>query len=126
MYEMDGFGFSSSFRATKVDFQKVVNTVSWLWEKTGNARNEYGTSPELTTLITFLRIASPCTWLNIVYAIKKHSFQMSEIFWEGLQRFMNKRQHILCGDVDKKFIAENAVAYAKAIESKYGVMKGCI
>lgn len=126
VYGMSDFEFLASFRITKADFNAVGKTIAWPTTKTATSENEYSTSPELSTLLILRRLASSCRWVDIFYLFKKHPSHMSELFWEGLQRFMNARVNLLCGSLRAGFVASRARTYADVVYRKCNVLENCI
>ena len=51
---------------------------------------------------------------------------MSEIFWEGLERFLEARKHLLFSNLSHSFMARRADEYALAIEDKGGGLDNCV
>lgn len=126
VYNMADVEFLSCFRVTKDDLKRVVDAVGWPSYKTSTSRNQYKTSPTLTTLILLRRLASPSRWTEVVHIFRKHPSHMSEIFREGLHRFCNGRSHILTGPLHAEFVARRAVKYAECIYQKCPSLDRCI
>ena len=53
----------------------------------------------------------------------KHGGQLSEIFWEGMESFLEARQHLVLSDIDYTFFSERAQLYASAINME--VLDNC-
>ena len=51
---------------------------------------------------------------------------MSEIFWEGLRRFLRVREHLLIGELDGTFVAQRAQKYATTINEKCPALDRCV
>lgn len=115
---MDDFEFLSAFWVTPTDLHCLQNSLGWPVCKTRASSHRYLTSAELTTLIIFLIIASPCRWTDIVVLFQMHPSHMSEIFWEGLRIFLRKRKYLLSDDLNGELIALQAIDYADAINKK--------
>lgn len=126
VYNMTDLQFLSSFRIRKEDLDTVVKAIAWPATKTRTTRNEYSTSPHLSTLILLRRLASPCRWMDVVLLFKKHPSHMSEIFWEGMQHFLRARKHLLYSDLHRAYISAKAELFSGAIQEKCSVLSHCL
>jgi len=51
---------------------------------------------------------------------------MSEIFWEGLEHFLDVRQYLMTGEISESFEREIAPMYAAAIHDRSQALSNCI
>jgi hypothetical protein len=56
----------------------------------------------------------------------KHASQLSEIFWEALERFLEMRQHLITGDMHRGFMEARVGFYATAIARKGNALQNCV
>ena len=52
----------------------------------------------------------------------KHLGQLSEIFWEGMESFLEARQLLQLSDIESSFFSEKAELYECAIKNKCEVL----
>ena len=114
------------FRFRKGDIIRLVDVAAWPQAKRSTSRNQYHTSPLLRTCVILRRLASPGRWADLEEFFGKHGPQLSEIFWEGMERFLEVRRHLLFGDIYQEFIEAKAEKYASAIEKKGGGLNNCV
>lgn len=124
--EWTGLQCQQCLRINEQDLEKFVDILCWPTHKTTTRRNQYKTSPELSTLILLRRLASPCQWNDLVYVFFNHLSQMSEVFQEALQLFWRKWRSLLGEAILVSFIAERASLYAYCIERKCSVLDRCV
>ena len=80
----------------------------------------------LATCILFHRFATPCKWSDVEEFFRNHSSQLSEIFWETLEYFLEARYHLVFDPINKQFLEKRARLYADAVEKKSEVISNCI
>lgn len=114
------------FRVCRSELCEMVEAVGWPDDMNKTSRNEYKTCPLLTTLVMLRRLASPCRWSDIECIFGKHSSQLSEIFWEGVENLMDKRAHLLTGPVSTEFIQVHASRYSESIHMKCASLRDCV
>ena len=73
-------------------------------------------SPLLVTCVVPRRLTTPARWRDMEMLFEKHGGQLSEIFWEGMESFLEARQHLVISDIDSNFFSERAELYASAIK----------
>ena len=115
-----------NFRFCKDDIIKFSRAMGWPSNVTKTSRNGYRLNPILATCIVLRRFAGPCRWVDLEEVFGKHSSQLSEIFWECLEKFVETRGHLLTGDVCAEFVAEKASTCAEAVHRKSQAMSNCI
>ena len=93
------------FRFRKCDVVRMVQALAWPDAVTFTKRNRYSTNPILSTCIILRRLASPTRWRDMELTFGKRSSQLSEIFWEALERFLTARKILTVGEMDDNFIA---------------------
>jgi len=64
------------------------------------------------------RLASATRWADLEVMFGLRQSQLSEIFWEGLFKFLGKRAHLIMEDVCKGFWSRGYEQYADAVEQK--------
>ena len=65
------------------------------WGKTRTYRNRYRCNALLATCIVLRRLASPARWEDLAEDFGKFPGQMSEIFWESMERMISIRGHLI-------------------------------
>ena len=115
-----------NFRFCKDDICNVAKALNWPSNVTRTSRNGYGTNPLLATCIVLRRFAGPCRWIDLEEQFGKHSSQLSEIFWESLERFIETRGDLMTGEICSEFVAERAQLYSEAVHQKSNAMSNCI
>ena len=63
-------------------------------------------------------MAVPDRWEDLAYLFVKHPSQMSEIFWEWMELFVQGQGHLLMGPIPQQEIAKRAVEFSRAISDK--------
>jgi len=115
------------FRFRKADIVKLINALGLDDNYWSTSRNRYMTSGLLTTCVILKRLSSPMNWADLEIMFGKHSSQLSEIFWEGVESVMNKRGHLLRETVlSSAFFQSRFDFYAGAIYAKGGALKHCV
>lgn len=56
----------------------------------------------------------------------KYAYQLSEIFWETMDEFVDDYQQLIVAPIDAFFIKERAEYFAKAVQNKNGALDNCI
>ena len=116
----------SLFRFRKKDVIRMVEAVAWPSSQVATARNRYSCSRILVTCVLLRRLCSPARWRDMELLFGRHAAQLSEIFWEGLEQFLNVRKHLITGDICKDFIEANAPFYAQAVRDKRNSLDKCV
>ena len=116
----------SNFRFRKDDIPRISHAIDWPTTLTHTKRNGFGVTPILAACILLRRFASPCRWSDVEEFFGKHASHLSEIFWETLEQFLDKRLHLLMGPIGKQFVARKAPVYSAAVEKKSLVTSNCI
>lgn len=71
---------------------RVVSLIGWgLRQHT--SRNRYLCDATLATCVVLRRLASPARWEDLEPLFGKHRAQLSEIFWEALENFVQLRKN---------------------------------
>lgn len=65
------------------------------WDRMSTRRNRYSCNPLLATCVVLRRLATPLRWEDIAEDFGKFSAQLSEIFWEALERMLTVRGHLI-------------------------------
>ena len=118
-FNFNGFTDScclSMFRFTKDDLRRVVKTIGWVGTHT--QRNRYACDSLMVTCVLLRRLTTPARWRDMEFTFGRHAAQLSEIFWEGLESFLETRQHLIMSAIDPAFIASRASLYAEKIKDK--------
>ena len=111
------------FRFRKQDVIRMVTTIAWKGENKTNHR--YICSPILVTCIVLCRLTTPARWRDMEMQFGKPGGQRSEMFWEGMELFLEARQHLLLSYIDSNFFSEKAELYACAIKNKCEALDNC-
>lgn len=72
---------------------KLVQFFSW--NKSRTSRNRYKCTAILATCVVLRRLASPARWEDLSEEFGKFPAQLSEIFWESLERMLSVRSHLI-------------------------------
>jgi len=108
----------SLFRFRKEDVVRMVRAIAWPGQWTKTKRNRYACDPILVTCLILRRVSSPARWVDMEVLFGRHGSQMSEIFWEGLEHFLDVRQYLMTGEISATFVRERAPMYAAAINDR--------
>ena len=73
-------------------------------------------SPLLVTCVVLRSLTAPARWRDMEMLFGKHGGQLSEIFWEGMESFLEARRQLILSDIDYTFFFERAALYACAIK----------
>ena len=109
---------SQNFRFRVEDIKKLVPIIGWPSSKSHTTRNRYSADPTIATCIILRRMAVPDRCEGLAYLFGKHPSQMSEIFWEGMEFFVQAQGHLLMGPIPQQYIAKRAVEFSRAISDK--------
>ena len=90
------------FRFRVKDIKKLVPLLGWASSKSHSTRNRYSADPIVATRMILRRMAVPDRWEDLAYLFGKHPSQMSVIFWEGMELFVEAQGHLLMGPKDLK------------------------
>ena len=117
----------SLFRFRKRDVIRMIEAIAWPSSQVATARNRYSCSRILVTCVLLRGLCSPWRWRDIAPQFGRDDFavQLSEIFWEGLEQFLNFRKHLATGDIFNIFIEANAPLYAQAVRPKSNARDSC-
>lgn len=116
----------SKFRICREEIPHIVKAVTCNDDSGRTSRNQYSKNPLLTTLIILRRLASPCRWIDLEILFGKHSSQLSEIFWEGIENMIESRGHLITGPISAQFIHENAASFSDSIHQKCDAFMHCV
>eukprot|EP00171_Calliarthron_tuberculosum_P001528 IDg1528t1 len=72
------------------------------------------------------RMSTPFRWCDMEILFGKRASHLSEIFWEGIEHFMETRQHLITGTINISHIQIHAERYAKAMHDKSNALANCI
>lgn len=114
------------FRFRKVDVMRMIDAVSWPPFKSHTCRNRFAVTPLLATCIILRRLSSPARWKDLEMLFGKHSSQLSEIFWEGLEHMLHDRLHLITGPINQEFMIEKAPIYAQSVYEKCQALTNCV
>lgn len=106
------------FRFTKKNTLRLLPVLLQSPEKHHTKGNRYGISPILAARIILRLIASPTRWTDCERMFEKWASQLTEIFWEGIEHFVDARLYLITDPIDKQFIKRNGKMYAEAIYGK--------
>ena len=72
------------------------------------------------------RLATPARWRDLEELFGKHGPQLSEIFWEALEHFIDVDEHLITSSISADFIQPRLAGYAEAIHAKSNTLATCI
>ena len=101
----------------------MVTAIAWKREIT--TRNRHMCSPLLVTCVVLRRLTTPARWGDMEMLFGKHGGQLSEIFSEGMESFLEVCPHLVLSDIDSTFSSERAELYACAIKTKCEALDNC-
>lgn len=84
------------------------------WNKSRTDRNRYKCDGLLATCVVLRRLASPARWEDLAEDFGKFPGQLSEIFWESLERMLEVRGHLVLNWRDD-LMSRRAAMYAEHI-----------
>lgn len=113
------------FRFKKRDVMRMAAVVRWD-DVPHKSINLYRTTRLLGTAVFLKRLASPFRWQDLEVLFGKHAPQLSEIFWETLECFLDKRKGLLMGELNSNFLQPKLGLYANAVEKKCGTLENCV
>ena len=108
------------------DIVKLVPILGWPDNQTATSRSRYSVSPILATCILLRRMAVPDRWEELCKRFGKHPSQMSEIFWENIDKFMECRGNLLLEPVPQEYLASRAQTFSEAVSNKGGALPNCV
>lgn len=113
------------FRVLKEHVVKLSNIVC-ATEEYVTSRNRYSTSCILTTCVILSRLATPYRWSDREVMFRKHAPQLSEIFWEGIDSFLDEHENLITGPLDSGYIHQHAANWALSVQQKTECLDNCI
>lgn len=57
---------------------------------------------------------------------EKHASQMSGIFWESMETFIQSRGHLLLEPVTLEYLVTRARMLSEAVSTKRGTLRSCV
>ena len=105
---------------------KLVNIIGWPAQARSSTRNKYQVSPLLVACVILQGMSSPGRWADMEDSFGKHVSQLSEIFWEGIEYFLDARTHLVLGAISQDFITRRVISYSSAIYEKSGALRNCV
>lgn len=114
------------FRFEKRHVSDLVSVMGWPPTKLRTTRNRYRVTPILATCTVLRRLSAPARWRDLEELFGKHGPQLSEIFWEAVEFFLDARKHLVTAAISQQFIAERAELYSQCIHDKGKALTNCI
>lgn len=93
----------------------MLAAVGWPANKMRTDRNRYASDPFTVTCIVLCHLCSPARGNDMKLLLERHTSQLSELFREGIETFLETRKHLLIDDISSTFILTNAGKFAKAV-----------
>ena len=79
-----------------------------------------------TTCVMLRRIAGLCLWRALELQFGKHASHLSEIFWEGVEAFLEGRVIFLTGSLSSQYIQRKADTFSRPVAQMSGCLGNCI
>ena len=103
------------FRFAKKDIGNVATALAWPTAKSHTSRNRYSVSALLSTCVMLRRMAGPFRWRELELQFGKHASQLSEIFWEGVEAFLEARVFLLTSTLSSQYVQREADIFSSAV-----------
>ena len=100
----------------------MVTALAWPTAKSHTSRNRYSVSALLSTCVMLRRMAGPCRWRELELQVGKHASQLSEIFWEGVEAFLEARVFLLTSTLSSQYVQRKADNFSSAVAQKSGCL----
>lgn len=115
-----------NFRFLRRDLLKIVDVVVSGPDCDSTDRNNYSCTKLLRACVVLKRLSTPQRWTDLEVLFRKHSAQLSEIFWESLDSFIDEWQHLLTSPICHTYTSIRAPLLAEKVEEKVGALNNCI
>ena len=101
----------------------MVCVIAWPRSGRHTQRSRYCTIQILTADVILRRLCYPAGWSDLEVLFGKHGSQLSEIFWEGLELFLETRERMDTSNVQfLSLLRSRAENYAEVIAEKSEVL----
>lgn len=110
----------------RADVHRLIPVLAWPPFRAKTARNGCTVSLLLTMCVTLPRLSTAARWCDFEMVLGKFSPQLSEIFRNGIHRFMPARAHLLISAIPESFVSDRAEDYASAVSGKSSYVQNCI
>lgn len=114
------------FRFLRADVLRVAAIICERGGRFTTKRNTYACTPILAACVVLKRMSTPNLWSDLEELFRKHSPQLSEIFWQTLDGFVDRNEHLITGPIGQRYTADRAVELACCMEEKLGVLDNCV
>lgn len=109
------------FRFKKADVGRLCEMIDWNGPTT---RNQYNCHPLTATCLFLQRLATTVRWYDVEAKFGLFQSQMSEVFWEVVEKFTDKYSYVL--KLRGNFLRERAHRYAQAIQEAGAPLPRCV
>lgn len=116
--------FQFPFR--KEDLIRMVKTIGWLNSNKYTRRNRYSVSTFLITCVLLRRRPSPTRWRDMELLFGKNASHLSEIFWSGMECFLDTWECLLCNCMCTPLFRSRLDLYADDFFQKYEGLWNCV
>eukprot|EP00171_Calliarthron_tuberculosum_P002573 IDg2573t1 len=114
------------FRFRKQHVLDMVCVLDWPEGRTHTRRNRFSVTPLLSTCVILRRMATPARWKDLEYLFGKHASQLSEVFWEAMEVFLESRLNLITSSIDHTFMSTRAPQYAESVYQKTNALQNCV
>ena len=83
----------TDFRFRKSDIGRVASNIGWNIDRTN--RNRYRCDAIVAFCVMMKRLSSACTWYELEVCFGKRISNLSEIYWECVERFLAHKGHLI-------------------------------
>lgn len=103
-----------------------MNVTSWPMEKAFTYIRSYSVSPVLSTFLFLRQIASPARCRDLEEKFDKHSAQLSEIFLESVDPFLDALEQLVSSEIKDAYLVPRLERLTEAVYQKIGCLQNCI
>lgn len=115
-----------NFRFERKDLLRIVKVVFPVSSRYSTQRNNYASTALLATCVILKRLSTPHRWTDVECLFRKHSPQLSEIFWEGIEDFVGVWKGLVTSPIGYRYTAEKASTLATCVAEKVSALENCI
>ena len=104
----------------------VVEAIAWPRTRSPTIPNGYKVTPLLVTCVILWRLSSTGRWCDATHLFGNFIEELSEVFWEGTENFLENRKHLIVGGLNSSFLRERARMYADSIMRVSPTLSYCV
>lgn len=114
------------FRFLRADLLRIVDIVVAGPRNYTTERNMYRSNALLGICVVLKRLSTPQRWADVEVLFRKHAPQLSEIFWEAVEGFVDRWEHLVTSPISSSHIAARGPYLAQKVKYKVSALPNCV